>query len=453
MRKHREYCILLLILALVMLFSLFGCGNVSDSSEAKGGFYNVCGVYYPEELGAPMLGDTVVEFDVSEAAEKITAVGDALYYIDSADLSGYLGDKCSLFADLVIYDYDEVGTIRVSLNGWEESYTIVYVKDGENYYPFDPQYMEDSVLLKTRKKCTAADDLDSLRMRMVASFPREEGVHIDSEIKTLSNLTKDEYATIKRIVTHNYTEEQIQQWVEDGLTLDEWAENITTPADAIQMLRAIKYRENADTAPDDNFGFWDECLGINWCGIWNAQLVFDYRNGNCGGTSTIFNYLLAGDFEEQGYVEFSSAAGGHIFNYFLINGVYVVCDFVGIPGINHYDNDEEVNSLVDASSAILYVGSNAEEFGNWYREEGPFANNFENSNSEDFLYSLFMYPREGTKIPKGEDENSLRTQFNMVCDILPEQYKDQYTILFEREGYPVRFAPIPDESTWPAEIR
>ncbi|MBP3700186.1 MAG: hypothetical protein J6J01_11995 [Oscillospiraceae bacterium] len=437
MKKQRNCIFLVAMLALVMLF-MSSCGSAADSSEAKGGFYNVSGVYYPEEFGAPVLGETVIDLDVSEATEEITTVGDALYYISNADLSGYLGDKCSLFVDLVIYDYDEVGTIRVSLNGWEESYTIVYVKDGENYYPFDPQYMEDSILLKTRKKCVAADDLDSLRARMVASFPREEGVYIDSEVKTLSNLTKEEYMLTKRITSYQYTEEQIKQWVEDGLTLDEWAEKITTPADAIQMLRAIDYHSFECTV-----GFYDETTGVDWASSYNAHIVFENRGGNCVGTSHIINYLLREDFDDQGYVVFDNPAGGHFFNYFKVNEVYIVCDFWGIPGVDF--------NTANISEFILYIGEDVYAFGDWYRLEGSFAEDFADPNSEDYLYRLFMYPREGYRIPMGFDSESVRTKFD--CDILPEQYKDIITILYEHEGYPVRFRPIPDESTWPAEIR
>ena len=40
-----------MLLAAVMLLSLVGCGSTSESTKAKNGFYKVCGVYYPEELG------------------------------------------------------------------------------------------------------------------------------------------------------------------------------------------------------------------------------------------------------------------------------------------------------------------------------------------------------------------------------------------------------------------
>lgn len=250
------------------------------------------------------------------------------------------------------------------------------------------------------------------------------------------------------LTTPQYTKEQIDQWVAEGLTVEQWAEKIKVPADAIQMLNALNYR---DVEHNDNVTFYDS-IGTEWGSAWNAQTVFDHRSGNCGGTSNIINALFVGDFDEQGYVEFNSANGGHIFNYFVSDSTYVFCDFVGIPG--PYSLGGERVCPPDAPWFVVYTASSPKEFGDWYRNEGFFAKEFADPNQEAYLYQLFMYPCTGVKHPKGRDNHSEQTKFNNpVWDILPEQYKDDYIILYEREGHPLRFCHIPDRKTWPSEIR
>ena len=462
------------LLAALMLFSLVACGSSAPSDDTQEpsepvveeeevkeevDFYEVNGVRYPAALGAPVLGEAAAELAesaiFSEAAKQITTVGDAYYYLSTFSHFNQPYDVCKLFINLLTTDYDELGMIY--LECLDNGYCVAYVKSGDIYYPFDPFSMAEAWTLDPKYNCISDTDLEALCERLMTAHPfNPNGAPMTSwktEVIASNTLYSGaEKDAVIKMTTPHYSETQIKQWVADGLTLEEWAEKISTPADAIQLLRAIKYRENADTAPDDNHGFWDTS-DVNWCGIWNAHLVFEHRNGNCGGTSTIFNYLLAGDFDEQGYVEFSSAAGGHIFNYFVLDGIYAVCDFVGIPGINFYSDDELYTP--DTRDYFLYVGDDVYEFGEWYHKEGPFATNFENPDSEDYLYSLFMYPCEGSKMPKGCDGQSPPAKVNnsVVCDILPEQYKDRYTILYEREGYPIRFAPITDKSAWPAEIR
>ena len=44
----------------------------------------------------------------------------------------------------------------------------------------------------------------------------------------------------------------------------------------------------------------------------------------------MLDYLLQDDFDEQDFVEYCNSEGrGHIFNYFMLDDVYVMCDFVG----------------------------------------------------------------------------------------------------------------------------
>ena len=250
------------------------------------------------------------------------------------------------------------------------------------------------------------------------------------------------------LTTPQYTKEQIDQWVAQGLTVEQWAEKIKVPADAVQLLNAINYREELY---NDNVCFFDDKTKVNWIGIWNAQEVFAHRSGNCGGTSNIINFLLSGDFDDQGYVESTSANGGHIFNYFVSDGIYVFCDFVGIPGSAGFGNGRTY--AADTHEYISRVTSSPQEFGDWYLNDGYFSHEFDDFNSEGYLYHLFMYSCDGAKLPKGFIDGSEPTKFNnFVNNILPKSNEDDYIIFYEREGYPLRFLPLPAPQNLPAEI-
>ena len=55
-----------------------------------------------------------------------------------------------------------------------------------------------------------------------------------------------------------------------------------------------------------------------------AYYTYEYMAGTCAGTSNLMNRLLAGDYEEQGYVQY---LGGHIFNYIKQDGYYTSATF------------------------------------------------------------------------------------------------------------------------------
>lgn len=457
-----------MLLAMLMVLSLVGCGSEANlnvpqddsqnlneivPTEPEVEFYTVEGVRYPAALGAPILGEAAAELatslSFSQAAKEIKNVGDAYYYLAACEPFNQPHETSKAFIDLLASDYDEVGLIF--MERIDNGYCVAYIKSGENYYPFDPFSMADAWTLNPQYDCISNSDLEALGEKLMKTCPYNANRDPMTSwwYETMDTYSKEENAIIARICTPLYTQAQIEQWVADGLTVEQWAEKITTPADAVQLLWAINYREKEY---HDNDGIRDDLMDGYWAGCWNAQTVFDYQSGNCGGTSNIINYLLTGDFEEQGYVEYGTAFGGHIFNYFVIDGIYVMCDFVGVPGVDLFAKG--VSRDPYTSAYVVYMADSPQEFADWYRAESRFANQFVDPNSEHYLYNFFMYPCEGTKIPKGHDRFSEQTKFdNVIWDILPEQYKDIITILYEREGYPVRFAPIPDKSTWPAVIR
>lgn len=416
---------------------------------------------YPAEFGEPLLGEKVeVTSDISSAAEQISNVGDAICYLQAAGPYEKPLFVCNLFADLLRWDYDAVGLIHLSNKG--NNYYLVYIQQNEVYYPLDPFVLAEGKtpwFYNADYDCIRSKDLDALCKKLRDTYPHNaDNTKMTScKTKTLSSLDNYEEiqklaakdALIKYITTPQYTENQILEWLAEDLTLEQWAEKITVPADAVQLLNAIHYREKT---VNDNKAITDWTHQVVWGCLWNAQKVFESKSGNCGGTSQLMNALLAGDFDQQGYVQFSNNYGGHIFNYFVSDGIYVICDFIGIP--NHTIFGGGTVYPADTRHYIVHVCYEPKEFGDWYLNNGFFAACFKDPSNEMYLYSLWMYPREGVAYPKGRDVSAKWNKFNnCVWDILPEQHKDEFIILFEHEDYPLRYLPMPDIQKWPKETR
>ena len=140
-------------------------------------FFSVEGVSYPVELGAPVLGEAAAVLattvSVSEAAEQITNVGDAYYYYSAiADTFDQPSDACKLFMDLLAYDYDELGLIF--LERIDNGYCVLYIKSGENYYPFDPFSMSYAWILDPKYDCICDTSLEALGERLMQTCPYSE---------------------------------------------------------------------------------------------------------------------------------------------------------------------------------------------------------------------------------------------------------------------------------------
>lgn len=161
-----------MLLAILMVLSLIGCGSSADSTEAKKGFYKVCDVYYPEELGAPVLGEAVADLELSSAVEQITNVGDAIYYLQTSDAHN------GLFIELIADDYEEIGEIHLSrADSPNHDYAVIYIKSAGHYYPFD--FDQLSYIHKSKKDYISDSDLEALCKKLGAAFPRPAGVKMN----------------------------------------------------------------------------------------------------------------------------------------------------------------------------------------------------------------------------------------------------------------------------------
>ena len=116
----------------------------------------------------------------------------------------------------------------------------------------------------------------------------------------------------EEFMTGLYTQEEIQALVDAKLSLEEACQKISTVPDAIAYMYQRGYRFEPD-----NHGI-------------SAKIRYERNAGACVGNSALFNTLLAGDYEDHGYVYIFYAKAEHVFNYFLKDGKYYFCDFTKI---------------------------------------------------------------------------------------------------------------------------
>ena len=236
---------------------------------------------------------------------------------------------------------------------------------------------------------------------------------------------------IRQFTTPEYSKEEILQMVQQNLTLDQWAEKIGTATDAIQLLYALDYNKTEQDLMIDVCQSSD-ITRTNWIFDYTAQQNFELRYGSCAGTSNLINRLLMDDFDEAGYVSYSnSIEGGHIFNYFKTNGLYVTVDLVGIPGVEIFP---EGKYPTDTTAYFVYICSDPEEFKDYYMKTYSIAT--VPDPQEGIMACLTFIECKGDTLPGGFDYD------NHSIFVFAENDKDHYNILFIRDGFEIEFRPL-----------
>lgn len=335
--------LLAMLLAAVMLLSLVGCGASGDPTEAKNGFYEVCGVYYPEELGAPVLGEAVAELEVSEAAEQITNVGDAIYYLQTTDAHN------GLFIELIADDYEEIGEIHLSrADSPSHDYAVIYIKSAGHYYPFD--FGELAHIHTSRKDYVSDSDLEALCKKLGAAFPRPAGVKMNYRAGKLyqddvaasdSNLSIEvsseesntggeyfsNYGIPKTFGVAQYSAEEIRAM--KNYSAEELQTAISTIADMVQYIIENDYGDSPVTPYDLHFN----CGGYDWSVNKSPNGALLSQSNSCGAISNLARFVLEDDYDEEGYVGWldrftdNGGGGGHVFNYFKQGDLILTVDF------------------------------------------------------------------------------------------------------------------------------
>jgi len=483
--KNRRKFIATVLSVCVIATTIFAASPDIAQAASKTKYYSGM----PKAIGVMELSDKQISSlskskDIQKLADKINTVADCVRYFKKCKFKfygsedsgeGFLkkrkGDdfgSTRAFAYLLANDYDEIGTIYMRHKTIDDFKYLLYVKTGDKYYAVDPsQYLQNYVynskfMGNYTGKNFYSSTLKGLKSKLVKGLGSKYKV---AETEVISKISDDMLyynhkfiniragldkkkveAGLDKLTEAEYTYEELEKMIQEDDTLDAYAEKLRTAED---IMRVLKIKHYADVKYKNSMVIQSRSpadYSVEWAGNINAQTAFDRNSGSCGSTSHLMNYILRDDFDEQGYVQFVDAIGGHIFNYFVIDGLYYFCDFIGIPGTG------EFRDYPDDKYYIFYVTDDPFDFGDWYINESFFSEGFADENARKYLYFLCMYPYQGTRLVQGTREHKTTKHGNSYWEIRSSEGKDIEIILFMREGYPLEYMNPPDKSLWPKEL-
>lgn len=133
-------------------------------------------------------------------------------------------------------------------------------------------------------------------------------------------------------------------------------EQVKTAGDLLMYMLAAQTGDNGGCYCD----WWD---GYTWHTNFTAKEVMEKRLGNCGSCANLANYLLAGDYEEIGFINhayYFGEGGGHVYNYIIYEGRCYIVDFSLYIFSNYEDHDIPVFESLEAydgdAANALYGG-------------------------------------------------------------------------------------------------
>lgn len=230
--------------------------------------------------------------------------------------------------------------------------------------------------------------------------------------------------TIVALGGAQYSQEEIRQMIDDNLTLDEVAEKISTVGDLLGYLNLKGFCY--ELRGDDEF----ESNGYKWRATPSAHTVFEQNTADCLSGSNLLNYILRGDYDEQGYVQESALTNGHVFNWFRIDDVYYFVDWTVVDLRGEFGN----------MAFISYATEDPQTFSDYYIKKSK-----TNDTSSYIIRLQYMYPREGDQLP-------IRILPNQKPHIrvLPLELEKTATLLYEdSEHYVLKFQEGPPKEHWP----
>ena len=178
-----------------------------------------------------------------------------------------------------------------------------------------------------------------------------------------------------------------------------------------------------------NFSLNPGCYIDDYDWSWGlpADYTYEYMAGTCNGTSNLMNRLLAGDYEEQGYVQYF---GGHIFNYVKQDGYYYFCDFANCEIICGNGQDY-----------LMYVCQDPLEFTEYYCAN--IVSGWDDPEDDEYLVLMYLYPRDGKdSLPRGHSGAYNYLTGGRSCDVISSEVEDTVVILYERDWYHHSFMDV-----------
>lgn len=320
-----------------------------------------------------------------------------------------------------------------------QSYEQTTISKNENQGYASSKETEETLVASSMSAVSSQAETTSEYKEAVIQVPSELSVPLsENSSETVETSTPvdydpilDFYDDVLKIMPPQYSAVEIQEMIDQNLSLDEVAEKISTPADLVQFLYRRGFRSSNGSITFDYGGY-------NWSVNRTAQTVFDQNAGNCGGGSNLVNYILKGDTEEQGYVELSANDWGHVFNYFKIDGIYHYLDLTTITR-NGYNNEWH----------MLFPASSPQEWAEGYIERN--RENDPPGTPNHFLF-VYQYQYDGDHRPRGWDGS--RTPMGKPhYNVLPEDMREEAVILYSDPSVSEpSFAPCISQDKWPDDI-
>ncbi len=333
MKKHLH-----LIFILILTILLCACSSGNSSLRFGEEVFRNHDYEMPVILGQPEFNDEQIQS--SDGLNDIRTLADLMAYYDLTDFEFRNSEAIAKHVCYALKgDYEELGTIICSYD--DKEYYLNYFKVDGKYLPIDVYaeyksnrkwmegYQGKEALFDTCEEMTNAiqeyyafndkkfDDVTYEIGSMLVNGFLVDASNIRCK-KGLENQALQGY--IKHYVPE-YSDEEIQKMVEEDLTLEEAAERLRSMTDAVNYIIARGMATN-DWLPNINQRY----NGIEW--VWgnSAEFTFNEKIYACSGITNLFNRLMAGDFDSEGYV----ITNGHTYNYFEDDGLYYYCDFSGI---------------------------------------------------------------------------------------------------------------------------
>lgn len=456
-----------LVLGLLLLLTAVGCTAPDKAGSGKDlvstvetvtsngvECYRTDGVCYPAVFGEPQLteGELTALLDGGDPVEMamtVNTVPDALRLLRLRQQTGedinnqdaeatllYGSSQPRGWVEALLYllagDYEDSG--RIDLFAPDNYYGFCAVKQNGLYYAFDPFEIRGDRWITFSDMSFADADVqtlaDTLRKNCDYS-PFTKGVY---EVNTYTLPDMETWTLEKAFKQREYTDEEIQQLASAGLTLEEAADKLHYIEDAALFLRASGYRVDEDDAyflqgRYVNFSLTPGCYIGDYGWSWGlpADYTYEYMAGTCRGTSNLMNRLLAGDYEEQGYVLY---LGCHIFNYIKQDGYYYFCDFPRSDVISNTHLDYMMDVCQDPLEFTEYYCTNV--FPGW-----------DNPEDDNYLVLMYLYPRDGKdSLPIGSSGAYDYLTGGRDCDVISSEVEDTVVILYERDWYHHSFMDV-----------
>lgn len=148
------------------------------------------------------------------------------------------------------------------------------------------------------------------------------------------------WVPVSSLGASSYTNEQIFQMVGERPEVKQ--REIHTLYEALQL-----YQISGFAASDDNVRMEEN--GIHWEHHKPGYYAVATNNGCCATSANWLNYILAGEYEEVGFVATSQRDGsGHIYNYLYRDGWYYFID------LTHYRTDWIATAVEDGNPDSYY---------------------------------------------------------------------------------------------------